>query len=186
MKFNRVAFRLPWLRARFPEAKIIHIFRDKESQWKSMVSRVQEHLGRDDVGQANPNWEGFNVGSWCEDLKTVFPELAAEHSRTGFERFSKLYERSLAAHHAHSHLSIEYRPFCRDFDAWCPRMFDVAGCTADPALFKHFIVQPENQRRHAIQPSGIGVNAANLVDRFGRKYAKARVRLEDHWRAPRP
>ena len=101
-------------------------------------------------------------------------------------RFSKLYERSLAAHHAHSHLSIEYRPFCRDFDAWCPRMFDVAGCTADPALFKHFIVQPENQRRHAIQPSGIGVNAANLVDRFGRKYAKARVRLEDHWRAPRP
>jgi hypothetical protein len=177
LKFNRATFRLPWLRAR--------IYRDKESQWKSMVARVQEHLGREDVGQSNPNWEGFNVGSWCENLTAVFPELAVEHSKTGFERFSKLYDRSLAAHRAHSDLSMEYRPFCRDFDTWCHRMFDVAGCRTDPALLKHLVVPPENQRRHPARPHGMSVKAANLVDIFGRKYAKARVRLEDRWRALR-
>ena len=61
MKFNRVAFRLPWLRARnFPgKVKIIHIFRDKERSGRACVSRVQD-IGRDD-GQANPNWKASTL-----------------------------------------------------------------------------------------------------------------------------
>jgi hypothetical protein len=183
LKFNRAAFRLPWLRKRFPSAKIVHIYRDKNSQWKSVVARGQEALGREDIGQASPHFEGFNVASWCEDLKGVFPELAAERSETGFERFSKLYDRSLAAHREHSDVSIEFGALCKDFEPQCARMFEVAGCRADPARLKALVIQPEAQRRPAIRPSGPAEQAKNLIDRVGRKYAKARVRLEDRKRA---
>jgi hypothetical protein len=179
LKFNRAAFRLPWLRRRFPSAKIIHIYRDKNSQWKSIVARGQEALGREDIGQANPHFEGFNIASWCQDLQPVFPELAAAESATGFDRFSKLYDRSLAAHREHSDLSVEYRALCKDFEPWCAKMFEAAGCNADPALLKELVIQPEAQRRPAVRPTGPAEKARNLIDRAGRKYANARVRLED-------
>ncbi|HEY1754535.1 MAG TPA: sulfotransferase [Bryobacteraceae bacterium] len=178
LKFNRTSFRLPWLRARFPQAKIIHIHRDKQSQWKSIVARGQEHAGREDIGQNSPDFQGFNIAVWCEDLKPVFPELAADRSETGFERFSKLYDRSLEAHRANSDISIEYRALCKDFEATCGRMFDAVGCKADVASLKPLIIQPESQKRPAIQPAGFSATAGNLIDRMGRKYAKLRVRSE--------
>ncbi|HEY3823886.1 MAG TPA: sulfotransferase [Bryobacteraceae bacterium] len=182
LKFNRATFRLPWLKARFPTAKIVHVYRDRESQWKSIVSRGQQASGRDDIGQGSPQFEGFNIGSWCEDLKGVFPELAIEQSRTGFERFSRLYDRSLAAHLAESNFSVEYRTLCRDFEVTCRRMFDEAGCSADPSRLKSLVISPDAQKRPAVRPSGIADSMTNLVDRFGRKYAKARVWLEDRRR----
>ncbi len=183
LKFNRATFRLPWLRAKFPSAKIIHIHRDKESQWKSIVSRAQEHLGRQDIGQSSPTFEGFNIHSWCEDLKRVFPELAAERSRTGFERFSKLHDRSLDAHRANSDYSVEFRAFCRDFENFCAPMFRIAGCSADPARLKPLIIQPQGERKPVERPDSPFARALDLVDRFGRRYASARVRFQDQLRA---
>ena len=37
LQFNRVDFRLPWLRARFPEAVLIHLYRDPREEWLSAV-----------------------------------------------------------------------------------------------------------------------------------------------------
>jgi hypothetical protein len=179
LKFNRMSFRLPWLRARFPEAKIIHIYRDKDSQWKSIVARAQEHLGREDVGQYSTHFRGFNIADWGEDLKRTFPELCAEQSKTGFERFSKLYDRSLATHRLHADVSVEYRALCKDFEDQCRRVFDVLGCTADINQLEPLIIQPENQRRAVPRSTSLADRAGNLVDRLGRKYAKLRVQFED-------
>jgi hypothetical protein len=182
LKFNRATFRLPWLRAKFPSAKIIHIHRDKQSQWKSIVSRAQEHLGREDIGQLSPTFEGFNIHSWCEDLKRVFPELEAEYSGTGFDRFSKLHDRSLAAHQANSDYSVEFRAFCHEFENHCAPMFQIAGCSADPALLRPFIIRPQGERRRVDRPEGPRARAMDLAHRFGRRYAGARVRLQDQLR----
>lgn len=182
LKFNRMTFRLPWLRARFPEAKIVHIHRDKQSQWKSIVSRGQEGRKREDIGQDKPNFEGFNIASWCEDLKTVFPELAIERSATGFERFSKLYDRSLEAQLANSDASVEYRTLCKNFESECGRIFHTIGCGADIGRLKSLIIRPENQTRKPVKPSGLVSQANDLVDRLGRKYARARVRFANRGR----
>lgn len=183
LKFNRATFRLPWLRAHFPFAKIIHIWRDPEGQWKSIVSRAQEHLGRQDIGQSSPEFEGFQLHSWCEDLKIAFPELAAGESRTGFERFSRLHARSLAAHREHSDYSVEFKSFCRDFENLCQPMFDLAGCMADPARLKPLIIQPQGERKPVVRPAGAVATARDFIDRVGRRYANARVRLRDQLRA---
>jgi hypothetical protein len=185
LKFNRITFRLPWIRARFPQAKIVHIHRDKESQWKSIVARVQEILGREDVGENRPDFEGFNFAAWCEDLKTVFPELAAEHSQTGFERFSKLYDRSLAAHRADANISIEYRSLCKEFETQCRRMFDVAGCKTDVGRLKPLIVPPEAQRRPVVRPTGLLAKASSLIEQLGRRYAARKVHETERQRQKR-
>jgi len=182
LKFNRMTFRLPWLRAKFPRAKIVHIHRDKASQWKSIVARGQEYAGREDIGQNSPDFEGFNIATWCEDLKSAFPELAVEHSKTGFERFSKLYDRSLEAHRANADISIEYRALCKDFETQCARMFEVVGCKTEVVRLKPLIIQPENQRRPVVQAAGFSAKVGYLIDRLGRKYAKVRVRQADERR----
>ena len=182
LKFNRANFRLPWLRAHFPEAKIVHIYRDKQSEWKSIVKRGQEHSGKEDIGQHSPHFEGFQIASWCEDLKTSFPDLKAEACRDGFERFSRLYDHSLEAQRAHADISIEYRALCRNFEVECRRMFDVVGCPAEIAPLRPLIVPPEQQQPVPMVRSGLNSMAGAFIERAGRKYARLRVSWADNRR----
>jgi hypothetical protein len=178
LKFNRMNFRLPWLRTHFPEAKIVHIHRDKQSQWNSIVRRGQEHTGKEDIGQHSPYFGGFQIAAWCEDLKAKFPELDAAASGNGFERFSKLYDLSLAAQRANADISLEYRNLCRNFDVECRRMFGAAGCPADIAPLHSLVIPPE-QQKHTLASSGLVLQAEDLIHRAGRKYARLRVSWSD-------
>jgi len=151
LKFNRMTFRLDWLRARFPQAKIVHIFRDKKAEWNSIVKRMQQWFGREDVGQANVNFNHFDLAFWCEDLKGQFPQLDARNSSTGYERFCKLWELSLAAHRRHADISIDYADLTHDFEATCKRLFDAVGCCADVATLKPLVIPPERQKSLSTQ-----------------------------------
>ncbi len=182
LKFNRMTFRLEWLRAKFPEAKIVHIFRDKKAEWNSIVKRVQQHLGREDVGQADVNFNGFSLAFWCEDLKTQFPELGAANSRTGYDRFCKLWELSLAAHRRYADISIDYSELTHEFEPTCKRLFQTVGCSADVATLKPLIIPPERQKSLSMEPARLTAQLQDLIHRAGRRYARARVRLEDSWR----
>ena len=53
LKENRLTFRLGWIRAQFPVAKVVHVYRDCDAQWKSTVRRAQAFYGTKDVGQEN-------------------------------------------------------------------------------------------------------------------------------------
>jgi hypothetical protein len=182
LKFNRMTFRLEWLRAKFPGAKIVHIFRDKKGEWNSIVKRVQQHLGREDVGQGDVNFNGFSLASWCEDLKSQFPELDASNSRTGYDRFCKLWELSLAAHRRHADISIDYSELTHKFEPTCKRLFEAVGCSADVALLKPLIIVPEQQKSLSVKSAKVTAQIQDLIHRAGRRYAKARVRMEDSWR----
>lgn len=181
LKFNRITFRLEWLRAKFPGAKIVHIFRDKKAEWNSIVKRAQQHLGREDVGQADVNFNGFSLASWCEDLKTQFPELHAANSRNGYDRFCKLWELSLAAHRRHADISIDYTELTHEFEPTCKRLFQTVECSADVATLKPLIIVPERQKSLTVSPAGLTAQVQDLIYRAGRRYASARVRLEDSW-----
>jgi hypothetical protein len=158
LKENRFSFRLGWLKARFPEAKIVHIYRDKEKQWASIVRRGQEHVGREDIGQDSPRFAGFNIALWCEDMKTVYPELEASRSATGFR---------------HADVSVDLHGLVHDFEATCARIGGAIGYEFDVETLERVVVRPDQRAAPAARPS----RSVELVDSLGAKYAKARVAI---------
>jgi hypothetical protein len=179
LKENRLAFRLGWLRARFPHARIVHIHRKKEDQWKSNVRRVQAYKGKEDVGQDKVTYNGFNVATYCEELKSTFPELDARHFKTGYERFCKLWELSFAEHQKYADISIDYWALTHDFEATSERLWKCLGVTGiDTAALKQFVVPSEKQKELAKGPPGLGERLRLLIDRAGRRYARARLRAQ--------
>ncbi|MGH7617092.1 MAG: sulfotransferase [Gemmatimonadaceae bacterium] len=183
-KENRLPFRLGWIRAKFPSAKIVHIHRPKEDQWKSVVRRVQMHHGREDVGQGNVGFTGFSINTWCEDLKHVYPQLDAKNFTNGFDRFSALWQLSFDANRAHADISIDYRDLQRDFVRTADRMWDCLGVTTiDSKSLERYVVRQEGKASAARR--GLATRARDLIDRAGRTYARVRVRAENRWRAER-
>ena len=172
LKENRITFRLGWLRANFPAARIVHIHRRKEDQWRSIVRRVQAALGREDVGQDRPDFRGFNVAGWCDDLAATYPELAAGHFKTGFDRFSALWELSYAENRRWAHVSIDYADLIGNFRPTVARMWEAIGVQGiDDAALERYVVRSDagEARRQAFL--GAGSPIARLIDRAGRRAA---------------
>jgi hypothetical protein len=171
-KENRLAFRLAWFRKRFPSAKVIHISRGVEAQWRSIVRRVQVHRQRDDVGQDRPDFNGFSVATFCEDLKASFPELDASRSRTGFERFEKLWRLSDEANRRDADVSIAYEDLIRAFQPTARVMFDAVGAAdVDVERLAAFVVPPQRQAEVAGRMQGLSTRAAATADRVMRRLA---------------
>ncbi len=179
-KENRLPFRLGWIRAKFPSAKIVHIHRPKDDQWKSIVRRVQGHHGREDVGQDRVGFTGFNIATWCEDLKGVYPELDARNFTSGFDRFSALWQLSFEANRRWADISIDYRDLIRDFEPTADRIWCCLGVTdIDSAALKQYVIQPATMRARATR--GIAERVRATANLLGRKYARVRLRLEDRF-----
>lgn len=176
LKENRLTFRLGWLRAKFPSAKIIHIYRDKQKQWNSIVRRGQEYLGREDIGQHSVNFAGFDVARWCDELASIYPELDARRFANGFERYSVLWDLSFAEHKKYADISVDYYQLTHDFEATCAQIGQCIGYEFDIQALKPYIVPPEQQKQIPIRRSDPRKRLIDLVDRAGSKYAKARLR----------
>jgi len=177
IKENRLTFRLAWLRSRFPNAKVIHIYRKKEDQWKSVLRRVQAALRREDVGQNDVTFNGFSIHTWCEDLKGRYPELDASNSKTGYERFCKLWDLSFAENRRYADLSVDYLDLIADFEVACERVWACIGATGiDAAKLKQFVVPPRNHKRTPFTDPGIVDRTRRVIYRAGMRYARARVR----------
>jgi hypothetical protein len=176
LKENRISFRLGWIRANFPQAKIIHIYRDREKQWNSLLRRVQAWCGREDVGQNEVTFAGFNIAAWCEDLKHAFPDLDASRSRTGYERFCKLWESSLTENRKYADLSVDYASLLGDLETTCERLSACLGCRFDSDSLKEYVVPPAQQK--PLRLTGLGRWRDVFLDRNGGRYARLKLKLQ--------
>ena len=184
IKENRFTFRMAWLRAKFPQAKVVHIYRKKEDQWKSNLRRAQAWLGKEDVGQNDASYNGFSLANWCEDLKGYFPELCVENFKTGFDRFTKLWELSLTENQRYADISVDYWALTHDFEGTFEKIRD---CIGDPGIdiksLKEFMIPPEKHKPTPLRPTSVKERTKLLIDRAGRKYASLRVQASLRRRA---
>ena len=74
LQFNRVDFRLRWLRARFPEARILHLYRCPRDQWVSTLRGDSEPGPTARLADFGPH-DRFYLLPWLADLRAVFPCL---------------------------------------------------------------------------------------------------------------
>jgi hypothetical protein len=177
IKENRLTFRLGWIRARFPGAKILHIYRQREKQWESIVRRAQESVGKEDVGQDQVTFAGMNIAGWCEDLKERYPELRSNCSRTGYERFCKLWELSYAENRRYADLSIDYGELTRNYEAVAREIQCCVGCQSNLTQLEHLVVPPDKQRPLEIRSTGLKKRIQNLIVRAESKQARLRLKL---------
>ncbi len=109
LKFNRIDFRLPWIRNKYPNARVVHIFRDVRKSWVSSlrVSRLTPDCGKDaDI---------CSLKTWCDDLLAIFPFLALDQINHAYQRFYYIWKLSLLFGKCYSDISISYDEWMSDY-----------------------------------------------------------------------
>ncbi len=127
LQFNRVDFRLPWLRAHFPQARILHLYRHPREQWMSIIGKGAAVRPDDRIkpGQID-SLDGFYTLEWARDLRHVFPflEPAGKHL---YELHYLLWRLSYSLGRAYGDVSISYEDLIGDFEHVAGDMFDAVG-----------------------------------------------------------
>lgn len=102
LQFNRVDLRLGWLKARFPQAHIIHIERDPLQLYLSQRQHIDPTL----QDQAS-YWDAYELMPWCHALHEAFPFLLSEeYASHAFYRVYALHRLSKLVAQAHADLTI--------------------------------------------------------------------------------
>jgi len=89
LQFNRADFRLQWLKARFPMARIVYLHRDVRESYYSMVRHLLPRY-TDDPNRANV----YELIEWCASLRDVFPFVADAAIQTLYQRHVYLWKLS--------------------------------------------------------------------------------------------
>ena len=106
LQFNRIDFRLGWLRANYPNATVLHLYRHPREQWCSFLINKDE-VTKDNVTETYK--DGFYLDVWCKDLAPYFPMLDLKQTPHPYQRFYFLWKLSWlwGKHFAHHSVSFE-------------------------------------------------------------------------------
>jgi hypothetical protein len=105
LQFNRIDFRLPWIRDRFPRAKIIHIFRHPRDQWCSALRDMMCFPTNGKLGCFEKH-DRFYLLTWGKDLKHNFPFLNMHEESHPYELFYQIWKLSYLFGKSYADLSI--------------------------------------------------------------------------------
>jgi len=113
LQFNRIDFRLPWVKANYPNAKIIHIYRNPRDQWCSF-------LGSKNLDQIHVEIDNFDpidryyLMNWAQDLKYYFPVLDLSNLTFAYELFFLIWKLSFCFGKKYSDISISFESFVKN------------------------------------------------------------------------
>ncbi|NQY86759.1 MAG: sulfotransferase [Colwellia sp.] len=111
LQFNRIDFRLPWLKQHFPNAKFIHLHRHPRDQWYSFLTD-KKLMTKDNI--ENTYIDGFYLNSWCDDLAKHFPFLDQRTTTHPYQRFYYLWKLSYLYGKKESDQSISLKQLTQD------------------------------------------------------------------------
>ena len=103
LQFNRIDFRLPWVRKQYPNAKFLHIYRNPRDQWLSFLTNKKD-MNAHDVQKTYI--DSFYLNTWCNDLSQQFPFLSSTVTPHPYMRFYYLWKLSLIYGFEYSDCSI--------------------------------------------------------------------------------
>lgn len=150
LQFNRVDFRLPWLRRCFPHARYIHMYRHPRDQWVS--SLVQPDLfPRHGTMEQFAAHDHFYLLVWARDLSYVFPFLDPRAARHPYELFYWIWRLSYWFGTQYADASFGLETMCTDPDTSVTELMRAAGVEAfDLAALTPLIVrQPSKWQQYA-------------------------------------
>jgi len=107
LQFNEVDLRLPWLRARFPRARLLHLYRNPRDQWCSTLGKAELDMRRLTLRHFEP-FDGFYLLSWGRDLRHYFPFLTLDPDSHPYELFYQTWKLSYIFGRQHADLSLAF------------------------------------------------------------------------------
>jgi hypothetical protein len=125
LQFNRVDFRLPWLRHNFPGAHIIHLYRHPRDQWCS--SLMGDSFPTDGDVASFARQDRFYLLRWVRDLKFHFPFLDEQTASHPYDLFYFLWKLSYLFGRSHAHYSLAYERLLEDPAVELRKLLDVCG-----------------------------------------------------------
>lgn len=126
LQFNRVDLRLPWLRARFPQAQLLHIFRHPRDQWCSTLPRRSFDMTQLRLRDFE-TFDGFYLLNWGRDLSYSFPFLTQSPQAHPYELFYQLWKLSYLFGQAYCDLSVRLESLIQDPQHEITRMMSHFG-----------------------------------------------------------
>jgi hypothetical protein len=107
LQFNRVDFRLPWLKQHFPAARIVHLYRHPRDQWCSALMDPA-CFPRDGRMADFHRHDTFYLGTWARDLRYYFPFLDDDAVSHPYQIFYYLWKLSYLFGSRCADASIKY------------------------------------------------------------------------------
>jgi hypothetical protein len=105
LQFNRIDFRLPWFRANFPAAKIVHLYRHPRDQWCSSLVDPRR-FSKDGAMADFAARDEFYLLSWARDLKYQFPFLDERNLSHPYQLFYYIWKLSFLYGRKYGHYSL--------------------------------------------------------------------------------
>lgn len=148
LQFNRVDFRLPWLRRTFPRAQVLHIYRHPRDQWCSSLGDLAAFPRDAHIRDFAPH-DHFYLLSWARDLRFRFPFLDQAQVAHPYQLFYAIWLLSWQYARRHADYSVQFERLVAEPDLELPKMLSVFGIeNADIAGLKSLMVaQPQGKWR---------------------------------------
>jgi hypothetical protein len=125
LQFNRVDFRLPWLRHHFPAARLVHLYRHPRDQWCSTF--LDGPAYPPDGGADFAGFDRFYLRAWVADLKHHFPFLEGPTAPHPYRQFYYLWKLSYLFGRAHAHHSVCFEELVADPVRQLEALFEATG-----------------------------------------------------------
>ena len=114
MQFNRIDFRLAWIRKHYPNAKIIHIYRHPRDQYISTLL-VKGSQPKDYIQSTVKNFtDHFYLKMWARALHYHFPFIKEPPEQHPYETFYFIWKLSYLYGLKHADYSVKFEELAED------------------------------------------------------------------------
>jgi hypothetical protein len=159
LQFNRIDFRLPWIRMHFPHARLIHLYRHPRDQWCSTLQdnahrpkneTVEQrsnpdrfYLPRDGTFEQFAKHDNYYLRIWANDLRNHFPFLDESRLSHPYELFYFIWKLSYLFGRKYCDHSVAYEDLLSNPELELQKLMAAAGIkTFESAKLRSSLVEP--------------------------------------------